>query len=272
MRTILERYIAASKYSIYYGLDDSLTSLVQLQDEIDDRFKKNEYIDLITCTLLYHQMAEKFIESLILQHDSSIFITKGYSNDSLTEYFYKNNPKRVKKYMTINTFSFKRKCLDNLVHNNGYKFKDATDFLNKSKYLNDVRNNIAHAAIRNDQKEVIHKLNRIKGYYHRIKEIYITATFDAYHNIIAWMNEQIRDESTISCFSKDDLDQLAVYIRENFNSFDHLESKGWNTIELYEKVYNNIHSSHEIIDLDYILRGYVYECLSEEETLKLLRL
>lgn len=120
MRTILERFIAASKYSIYYGIDDSLKSLIQLQDEIDERFARDDYIDLITFTLLYHQMVEKFIESLILQYDFSIYIRKGYKIDSLTDYYYKKNPKRIKKYLMTNTFSFKRNCLDDLAHNNGF--------------------------------------------------------------------------------------------------------------------------------------------------------
>lgn len=106
MKESLSIIIEACEYSVYYGLDDTLHSLIMIQDEIDDRFKKNEYIDLIACTLLYHQMVEKFIQSLIKQFEFNIKLFK----------------KCNKKYRQGDTFSNRLKCLKRVIQD-GYAFE-----------------------------------------------------------------------------------------------------------------------------------------------------
>lgn len=253
MRDVAEMFLKASEYKTYYKLDETLHSMILLQDEIDDRFVKNEYVDLIACTLLYHQMVEKFMYSLIEQ---------GQFRKQL---FY-GSPKRYKN--KADTFSTKCNLL-RMVVQDGYFFEESKTFIKMANKLNRIRNEIAHSAIRNDKEKIIFKLNEVKENYHKLQEIYQRASVKTFDDVIEWMKSLVNSEQDYSC---DDLEKIRAYILDNTVRLNHYDFQFKLVVEMFGKINFLINNEEPADNLPHIIEGYDYGFATLKDILEELKL
>lgn len=139
-----------------------------LEDSIDERFRENDLISLISSTLVYHQLIESMMYSLLIHFK----YLEDIKNDSVSN-------KNLKKLNRFTEVLGKVKELDN-----NELFEEKEEFVEKCSKINKLRNKLAHEIIKSNEKNLIKKVNEVNELYHEIQHLYETVAkriFDYIH-------------------------------------------------------------------------------------------
>ena len=252
--TDLDTFLKITEYcEPYYKLGEDVKSLILLQDEVDDRFKTNDYINLIACTILYHQIVDKFIESLIYQR---VFLLGS----------------RIQSKVIIDSsYSKKLNKLEKMINEFGTYFDHDELFIEKARCFNDLRNEVAHHAIKTDNREVINKMNLVRKDYHLLQNIYQTASIDIYNSINSKRKSFINNPNK-SLFTKKNIDKLRKHISNNAESAGYISEVLSDVIHLYKVMYENTYKDSIGIDINQTILGIDYGFITVDELLRGLRI
>ena len=164
------------KFDLYQGMD-KLNDVIMMQDEVDDRFVENDLIELLSCTMIYHQIVECMIHSLLIHYEYIKALEK--------------NSYMKSKYRNIKGFGRLKNEIEKL--NFGDFFENKKEFLKECGELNKLRNKLAHEIIGNNHGKLIAEINKVKTVYHNIQSIYQTTAV----KIFNYIHKQIDDFSIL---------------------------------------------------------------------------
>lgn len=216
MTNEIQFLIEMRQFPLYAGFPNLQTSIF-LQDDLDDRFTHNDYIDLLASTLLYHQIVENMLQSLMTQY---------YYLEKFNLY-----PHSKKEVEIPNGFWEKLNLLKDLED----RFDCKKEFIRKCSWLNKLRNDLAHKFIHMNREELISKMNTTKKVYHRIRDIYASNTFRIYNQV----QSQSKNYMDYICYKKDysiDITEIGDIIKRDWDGF-YYEDYGI-YISLYVFLYN----------------------------------
>ncbi len=160
----VELMLKVADMSFYHGIRSNLTSLIKLQDEVDKRFNE-DFFDLLSATLLYHQIIEILLESLVSINEF---------NSQLNLFPQKVNQNHFRRRSFYQLIQQVKKC---------YEFERKNEFIVLAEEFNQKRNRIVHRTLKEDviKEKSINELKNIKNMYHCIQKIYqdtATSFFD----------------------------------------------------------------------------------------------
>lgn len=240
--------IKMKQFKLYEGFPNLQTAIF-LQDDLDDRFTHNDYIDLLASTLLYHQIVENMLKSLL---------TQCYYLDIFNLYPIEKQQEKIPKYF--------RKKLNLLKVKD--EFDNKEEFLTKCSELNTLRNNLAHKFIDMNRDELVSNMNIIKKIYHRIRDIYVSNTFRIYNyiqNISDDYSNYVRREQDYL----EDIIEIGNIIMRKWDEFYYDDYGIY--ISIYVYLYNRI-NPEDSLDINYILEEIHYSHLKKEDVFRYLRI
>lgn len=164
-------------FDLYQRLDNKV---IKFQDRIDDIFCEDDLFNLTSCTLVYHQLIECMMNSLIIH-----FV---YLDELLSDKISNENSTRIDGF--AKTLE-KVKEIDNIEF-----FKEKDEFIEECYKINKLRNVLAHEIIKCDENEIIRRMNEVKNIYHSIQHMYQTIAI----RIFNFIHNDIDDFSVSGCF------------------------------------------------------------------------
>ena len=246
MRREIEFLLKMDGFNAYQGFQD-LQKNIFLNDDLDMRFTKNDFIDLFACILLYHQIIENMMKSLLVNYN--------YYNE------FRNYPKKVTKIKIPNGYAKKMNLIKKF--RSDFQFDSVIEFTDKCFWFNKIRNQLAHCATHIEQKDIVDKMNKAKEVYHRIRDIYIDISFSIVEKIKKGTKNFTEFLVPVENFL-DDRKALGSYICENFEILDrHFNSIA---VSIYIHLYNEEHK-REKLDEDYFWGLMEFENIEKKEAL-----
>ena len=186
----IELMLEIADMDMYYGLGNNLNRIIRIEDMVNTRFD-NDYFDLLSAMLIYHQIVEELMKSLI---------AIGNFNTRLN-LFPQKMPIKIK---------FDRefyKLVKELEE--GVEFENKEEFISLIKKFNRNRNIVAHKIIRDEnfETEYLKELENTKDEYEKIQHIYASVAL----NFFNYVNKNLNKISRYIDYSKnyhEDLKQL----------------------------------------------------------------
>lgn len=223
MQKEIKFFVDMSKFDLYKGFEN-ISDYILMQDRIDEMSVGNDYFYLMVCTLLYHQIVDNMLHSLLIQ---------AYYVDRLEAY-----PELVKKDKIPERFATKNKRLATVK----FSFASKDEFIKKAKQINDFRNAFAHKAIK-IEKNVPCSISEVRKLYHEIEEIYLNVSINVYNKIAEETTDRIK--SYLSNSQQNDLKYLGEYILREWKNID-VDMMGSIIYELYIELYNKENEQNKI--------------------------
>lgn len=202
MKKEIKFLIEMDRFTKYEGFSDLQINIL-LQDDIDERFKKNDFIDLVACILLYHQIIDNMLTSLIIQNKYIVKLNRYPKNIGEIK-IPKNFAKKVE-------FLKKRQDILGCTH--------IRQFLIECRKINHLRNEVAHEFVKCKREDITYKLNKVKERYHYIQELYQFISTEAYNMLKdkIWNFEKYLRPST---YTDKDKEELRKYILQNYDEMN----------------------------------------------------
>lgn len=162
-------------FDLYQGLNNKI---IMMEDRIDNRFYINDLFDLVSCTLLYHQLIECMMYSLLIhfKYLDELINNKLSDEKNISIDGFANILKKIKKIKYVEFFEEK---------------EELVKVCNK---INKLRNKMAHGIINYEEKEMIRKMNEVKNIYHYIQNMYQTVSI----RIFNYVHNEINDFSILA--------------------------------------------------------------------------
>jgi len=166
--------------------------MLLLYDELEERFPRKDYIDMMCGTMIFHQFIEQMMNNMFTLIDRYNVmkrfpdIPKRISTKKIC-----TNGKR-KNSMKEKTFHEKYTELDSIwinVELDENTRVHISNFAKSAKKINDIRNKLAHAALEYTPEELVLRMNEVNSLYKKCYGSYV----EIHHVIYNYIKDEIHN-------------------------------------------------------------------------------
>lgn len=251
--------------------------MLLLYDELEERFPRKDYIDMMCGTMIFHQFVEQMMNNMFTlldrYNEMKRFpdIPKRISTKKI-----RMNGKR-KNSLQEKTFHEKFTELDSIwdkVELDGDTRDKITYFVKNARKLNDIRNRLAHAALEYTPEDLVLRMNEVNALYKKCYGSYV----EIHHVIYNYIKDEIHENwkhyydigRTIYAKEREDnVSGLAKYIlnvieKDKLSGYEVPPVYFWAYIELV----NDMDSSNKINFTEKTFGYARYDIISNDEMIK----